>query len=107
MVRCRVGIQLTAEEIARLEALPMGANVIVPERWCSLESGHAGSPFALGQSSGDEEFWIQWVEGDSQIVVLEPRPSEAPRAQKIRACCMPGTMAVMTSGGSQVRLTAR
>jgi hypothetical protein len=82
MVRCRVGIKLTAEEITRLEALPTGANMIVPERWCALESGHAGSHFALGQASGDEEFWIQWVEGDSQIVVLEPCPSEGPEGSE-------------------------
>ncbi|MCW2859387.1 MAG: hypothetical protein JWP48_1095 [Actinoallomurus sp.] len=54
-----------ARQIARLEALPSGANMIEPERWCALESGNAGSHFALGQASGDEEFWIQWVEGDS------------------------------------------
>ena len=39
--------------------------MIEPGRWCALESGNAGSHFALGQASGDEEFWIQWVEGDS------------------------------------------
>jgi hypothetical protein len=52
---------LTADALGKISG-----RISVPlERWCALESGNAGSDFALGQASGDEEFWIQWVEGDS------------------------------------------
>ena len=68
---CCVEIELTPEEVAFLDAIPNGANLVEPVRPCEIQEGHAGPHMTLGQAESYDEWWLLWDDsGVREIKVL-------------------------------------
>ncbi|GFE19995.1 hypothetical protein [Streptomyces nigrescens] len=66
-------VPLTAEEIARLSALPDGAHEVKPVLGCELESGHGGPHWAQAQAEdrGADSITNWWLRWDDSIDLRE------------------------------------
>ena len=77
MHECRTqGVELTPDEVQRLNELPDAAHDVKVHLLCELENGHAGPHWALAQTQdrGEDDtknWWLRW-EMDSQEWTHEP-----------------------------------
>src|SRR4051794_39064243 len=64
---CPAVVELDVRQLEFLAGLPMPAHGLLARLSCELELGHAGSHAALGQHSGDQQWWVQWGLAASEI----------------------------------------
>lgn len=87
--QCTATTVLTAEEMARLDALPDGAHMVEPDHVCAiLQDGHDGPHLTLGQECGDDEWWLVWDGAElREFRVLPPCPVEDVELEE--SCLLP------------------
>jgi hypothetical protein len=71
---CAAQIRLDAMRIAWLSDLPNGLHVVWANRSCELEARHRCLHAALGQQSGEGEWWIRWGPPLAHPTIAEVAP---------------------------------
>jgi hypothetical protein len=73
LARCTARTRLDSVQIAWLSEIPRAEHEVPAHRQCQLEARHPCHHAALGQRSGDLEWWICWLESTNPTVMRAAR----------------------------------